>query len=212
MSTSREYQSLSVDRLLVGNRAIYAIQTEDGRELLPAGSEITAALLEGLTAKGIASVRIHWEDRVHWGLETALRARSVGNDQVKVYPIFLDPVDVPPASKELRQFVEQYLRADHPKRPVDRRREFRCVVAIPVLTLPLNDRFEPVSTPFESVLRDISTSGAALLHTDPFTLKHVLFQVDVPRGKPIQLVMEVLRCERIDRFFDIAGKLLARLT
>jgi hypothetical protein len=84
---------------------------------------------------------------------------------------------------------------------VDRRREHRFPLLIPVIVTPIR---EGAST-FAAVTRDISLRGVSLLHTGPVEDHYLRIQFK-PDAPPV--VIEVLRRRKVGPLWEIAGKFL----
>jgi hypothetical protein len=84
---------------------------------------------------------------------------------------------------------------------VDRRREHRFPLLIPVTVTPVR---EGAST-FAAVTRDVSLRGVSLLHTGPVEDHYLRIQFK-PDAPPV--VIEVLRRRKVGPLFEIAGKFL----
>jgi len=109
-------------------------------------------------------------------------------------------------SPELREFVASIRRK---KSNVRNRRRFpRWPLVANVTVVPLDVEFLPIGPPFIACTRNISTGGICLYNQSraPSDLLYLEIEeaTDLP---PIQVVMKVLRQTRIDRFWEIAGKI-----
>ncbi|MGE3314309.1 MAG: PilZ domain-containing protein [Planctomycetaceae bacterium] len=88
----------------------------------------------------------------------------------------------------------------------------RFPIAIPVPVVPIGADGVPVERPFTAVSRDISTSGICLQYTRPTNAKQLVIVLNVPGTKPTRLLVEVVRCRAIGRFYEIAAKFSSRVT
>lgn len=88
----------------------------------------------------------------------------------------------------------------------------RYAVSIPVPVVPIDEDGAPVDRPFNAVSRDISSSGICLLHTRATNAKHLAIVINWAGKKPIRLVVEVIRCRAVGRFYEIAAKFTSRMT
>ncbi len=80
---------------------------------------------------------------------------------------------------------------------VERRSEPRCVVFSPVLVQSLGDDLQLQGEPFWITMRDVSTRGAGLLHTQPVKAKRLALQLPIAGDTSRQsllAVFEVSRC------------------
>ncbi|MFW6114246.1 MAG: PilZ domain-containing protein [bacterium] len=59
--------------------------------------------------------------------------------------------------------------------------------------------------------RNISTGGIALVHKRALKPKYLILELSPNDGVPIQMVLEVLRCRSVGRFFEIAGRFLMKI-
>jgi hypothetical protein len=92
----------------------------------------------------------------------------------------------------------------------ERRKEPRYAVAIIVEVQPLDKDFQPAGDVFRVVTRDISASGIGILDSRPVDCKYLAVQLTNPEGEQMQMVMEVLRCQRLGNIYDIGGRFITR--
>jgi hypothetical protein len=115
-------------------------------------------------------------------------------------------VSDPPRS--LVAFVTKLLAEDY-KGP--QRRAFkRFPVILPVVAIPLDDKFQSRGMAFTAITGDISTAGLRLFSTRAASSKFLAVELTPNSGQDIQVVLQVLRCKLIGRFYEIAGYLVAR--
>ena len=92
----------------------------------------------------------------------------------------------------------------------ERRTSRRHRVTTPVVALPIDQGFEPLGDPFMVMSRSISGTGMALVSTRAVTTGFLAVELSTALGKRMQLVMRVLRCRPIHRFYEIGGKFLTK--
>jgi hypothetical protein len=76
--------------------------------------------------------------------------------------------------------------------------------------MPLDDNFQPRGMNFAAITRDLSTAGLRLFSTRAAGSEFLAVEITPPSGQKIRVVLQVLRCKAIDRFYEIAGRLVAR--
>ncbi|MGO8691059.1 MAG: PilZ domain-containing protein [Thermoguttaceae bacterium] len=91
-----------------------------------------------------------------------------------------------------------------------RRGSRRLPVVVPVVAMPLDNNFRPMGTTFAAITRDLSTGGLRLFSTRAANSKFLAVELTSSSDENMQVVLEVLRCKAIGRFYEIAGKLVAR--
>ena len=94
---------------------------------------------------------------------------------------------------------------------IERRGMVRFPIAVPVLVMPLDENYQPVGPAFEAVTRDLSAGGMALLHTRAVNAKFLALEIEIPQKGRRTMILEVLRCRPSRRFYEIAGKFVARV-
>lgn len=88
----------------------------------------------------------------------------------------------------------------------------RYSIAIPVPVVPIDENGTPIDRSFTALSRDISTSGICLQHTRATNAKKLIVVLSIPGTKPASLIVEVVRCRAIGRFYEIAAKFTSRVT
>ena len=91
----------------------------------------------------------------------------------------------------------------------DRREQRRFAVTIRATVIPVDEHMSPVDEPFTAMTLNISQSGLALVHTRAVNHRFLLVELHDPRRT--QVVLEVIRCRHVGRFYDIAGRFTIRL-
>ena len=114
----------------------------------------------------------------------------------------------PPA--EVVEYVTKIVLADLAQ---DEKRDGRRhPVSLPVSAVPIDDQFSPKGPEFVAVTRDISTGGISFIHTCPVNDKLLALELVNREGEKIQVVMEVVRCTNSGRYYEVGGRLVAKLT
>jgi hypothetical protein len=122
-----------------------------------------------------------------------------------------------PASKlvhpaeEIADFVYRLAERLTQYRGVERRSEHRYRVAIPLLAMPLDDELKSAGREFAAVTRDISSRGIAMLHLRPVESPFLAVELTDPDGHKLEAAIEVLRCRKVDHFYEIAGKFVTKM-
>jgi len=91
-----------------------------------------------------------------------------------------------------------------------RRAERYCIVA-PAVAMPMDEMVQPAGEAFMVVMKDISTSGIALVSTRAVNTKFLALELCAASDENMQLLVHVLRCRIIHRFYEIAGQFLTRM-
>jgi hypothetical protein len=94
----------------------------------------------------------------------------------------------------------------------ERRREERYPVSIAIPAIAVDEKYRPLGEAFQVLTRDVSTRGISLIHTEPVKAQFLAIELPVPEGAKTQLVIRVLRCRPVERFYEIGGQFVARLT
>lgn len=108
--------------------------------------------------------------------------------------------------------VEQFLRetAEPEIERQERRGTPRYLLQIPVRVSPLDERMQSDSPPYYATCCNISCRGISFLHTRAVTNKYLLVEITAS-GRRMRLLVEVLRCQRKGRFYEVAGQFVTRL-
>ena len=93
----------------------------------------------------------------------------------------------------------------------ERRSEGRQPLAVAVAAAPLDEELHPTGEPFALMTRDISTKGIGLVHTGPVFDAYLAVQIPSPAGEPIQVLVEVVRCNPVGDVWSIGGLFVQRL-
>lgn len=92
-----------------------------------------------------------------------------------------------------------------------RRSLTRVPVAANVILVPLDDDYVPNAGCFGAVTRDVSTSGMRLLATRAVQCRFIQVEFSQAGKERIRVVLQVLRCNTLGRFYEIAGQFIARI-
>jgi len=113
--------------------------------------------------------------------------------------------------EEIAEFVQRIVGRLTHYRGKERRGERRHRLAIPLLAVPLNEELQPVGDAFAAVSRDISSRGVALYYTCPVESPFLAVELTDHEGRKLQAAIEVLRCEPVDSFHEVAGKFVTKV-
>ena len=118
---------------------------------------------------------------------------------------------VAPPPDALVRFAQRALNQQDSFAGQERRSEPRHAIAINVLAIPVNEKFERNGEPFMAVSRDISASGIALFHNRDVPSKFLALEISDPWGNPLRLILNVLRTRSLGLFYEIAGRFVMRM-
>lgn len=122
--------------------------------------------------------------------------------------IQFDKGTLPDPPRSLVAYVTKLLAEEYGG--LQRRGSRRFPVIVPVAAMPLDDEFRPKGTTFAAVTRDLSAAGLCLFSTRAANSEFLAVELTSSSDQTIQVVLQVLRCTAIGRFFEIAGQLVAR--
>ena len=114
----------------------------------------------------------------------------------------------PPAA--MLAFVQQMKIDDDPKW-VQQRTSVRHALHIPVPVQPMDEDYRFVGEPFLALSSDVSTGGIFLVHTRAVAEPFLAVELSPTEGQKTHLVLEMLRCQPLLRFYEIAGRFGARI-
>ena len=110
---------------------------------------------------------------------------------------------------EIAEIVDQLVLETEATPCCHRRSEARFAVDLPSEVQPLSEDFKPVGPPFQARVRDISASGIRLSYQFHVNNKKFLAVVTQrPNGESVDLVVEVLWCERYGGYYNLGGRLV----
>ena len=101
------------------------------------------------------------------------------------------------------------LRAGRQYAGIERRGEERVPLAVIVDFTPLDSLQRPCGEPRRGVTRDLSREGIGLFTESPLQGNFLKVRLPAGGGRRAELLVEVLRCERMDFMFDVGGRILA---
>ena len=113
--------------------------------------------------------------------------------------------------EEIAEFVQRIVGRLTHYRGKERRAIRRHRLAIPLLAVPLDDDLQSAGESFAAVTRDISSRGLALYHSRPLESPYLAVELADPEGQKLQAALEVLRCEPVDSFYEIAGRFVTKV-
>lgn len=146
-----------------------------------------------------------------WGGWSWLGGRTVITSPV--YPkISFDHKALKPVTVAQRRFVLGLVADSVRTEQADERRQrdrFRMVTSVPAIAV--DEECRPIGEPFMLMTRDISTTGIALVHTEPIDAKRVVVEMTGAAGECIQIAIEILRSRRVGDFYEIGGRYVAKL-
>jgi c-di-GMP-binding flagellar brake protein YcgR len=93
----------------------------------------------------------------------------------------------------------------------ERRSEPRYTISAIIEAQPVDDEFQPTGERFKAVTRDISAGGISFTHNRLVETKHLAVRLTNPVGEQLQTVMQILRCQRHNRTWDIAGTFVTKV-
>jgi len=111
---------------------------------------------------------------------------------------------------DLQLFAEQLSQSEE-NDPTGKRESERFQMATWVPAVLIDEQLEPSGDPFLVMTRNISTSGIALVHTQPIQEGRIAIELTGASGERIQLALQILRCRELDRFYELGCRYLRRL-
>lgn len=225
------YFLIALDRLYVGATVEYPILGCTGNVLLPIQSAVTLDFLFACQRSGQRIIQIHRHDLERWGIdcldlpasdEQPIPQPNVSRDDDshggtstmvrRTEQVVINRREIRLVQPELREFAEELLSRSATWPASDRRREFRCAAATPVAVVAIRDDGEPEGPPFEAILRDISTNGAAFLYHRSLPYQQFVIELKSHRRGRVQVLFERTRCVPAGNYFDFGGRLVTCLT
>lgn len=194
---------ISASELPIGKRVRNPIFLHTGQTvLLPAGGKITPDFLENLKKREIKVVRVHAGDRDAWAAPTEVQ----GVQRIEFGR--LKPAPLPDA---VRQFVQELAGAKRRSAFDEKRAQPRYPLVGLVQAVPVDDSCIPIGPAFQGMSRNISTGGICFVCTRAVRDKRFVIELATSPSERVQMVMEMVRCQRLGRFYEVGGRLLARL-
>ena len=123
--------------------------------------------------------------------------------------VHVDRARLEKPSDELRQFVRSVADDYEPER--ENRSSERFPAAMEVVCIPFDSEHNQCGVPVIALSRNVSVGGISLVYTRPIPADFLMVTLDNGKTDPLNMVVEVLRCRRLGRFFEIAGKFTSKL-
>ncbi len=123
-------------------------------------------------------------------------------------PAHLAPEDLTHAPGEIARFIARMVSEDY--EGPERRGAKRYDIMIAADVLAVDRTFQPLGEPVQAMTRNISTTGIALISSRPLEGKLLAVGMNDEAGRPIQMVIRVLRSRKIGEFFETAGPFVTR--
>ena len=75
----------------------------------------------------------------------------------------------------------------------------------------VDDKYQPRGEEFTLLVRDISSGGISFVDSKPLDANLIAVELRLDSADPLHMVVQIVRCRSIDRYYDIGGKFVARL-
>ncbi|MEX2121112.1 MAG: hypothetical protein WD847_16085 [Pirellulales bacterium] len=75
----------------------------------------------------------------------------------------------------------------------------------------LDEQFKPLGEQFTVTVRDVCTTGLALLDTQPIGSKYVAVQLGLGDQAPSQAVVQIRRCDKVGPYYEMAGTFIQQV-
>ncbi|HZZ27679.1 MAG TPA: PilZ domain-containing protein [Pirellulales bacterium] len=110
--------------------------------------------------------------------------------------------------EQVVNFIRRVIREEKFYEGMERRKNLRYPITIPVKATPLDDRCHPAGEPFLGVTRDISIGGLCLYHLAPIETHFLQLELATNSGSgaSLQVLLQVVRCLQTGPLFEIAGR------
>lgn len=212
MIASEEYTALAVTRLPIGQRVRHPVLNREHQVLVEAEHTIDAELVGRLQYHGIRPY-VHREDREAWGLG-AVGGPLLPPTLAEAEPRWtsFNPKQTPALVPGLLQFVQERVASLATSGGTDPRSGARFGLAVGVCVQNLDQCYRPMDEPFAAVLRELSPTNAGVVSGRAPRTDQIVLELRLPKSDPFQLVCRVQRCEPIGRYYDLACRIVARLT
>lgn len=128
---------------------------------------------------------------------------------VRPKPFIIDRASIPEVTPELVEYAESCNRAD--ARSVEKRNTSRHSVIMCVPTIPFDDRMRQADPPFMAVIRNISTGGVCLLHSQSVRTPFLGIELSAPGGDLKQVLARICRCRPRNGFYEIGTEFVTRM-
>jgi hypothetical protein len=107
-------------------------------------------------------------------------------------------------------FVKRRIRDAHLQNDVDRRKEERHPMLVPVLAQPMDQQYRAIGEPFTLVTQDISEKGIGLVHTEPLTDNLLAIHMSLA-DEDVNVVVRLLWSKALGPFYCFGGEFVAKL-
>jgi CheY-like chemotaxis protein len=85
---------------------------------------------------------------------------------------------------------------------LERRQKVRINVMEPGIVIPLSDALEPAGRPFKAIVRDLSSQGIGLAHSDRIATPNIALSWRAVDQSPVTVVGRVLRSNQLKDYWD----------
>jgi hypothetical protein len=123
-----------------------------------------------------------------------------------------DLEDLDTSPRNIAEAVKKVVRRSRPTVFNEKRRHQRFHPIATIRAMPIDDEYNPLGNPFEATVKDISAGGIAFFHTRTILQTFLAIEIlTAEEDRGIQMILQVLRCEPLGRFYVISGKFVARI-
>ena len=91
----------------------------------------------------------------------------------------------------------------------ERRAQQRHRLPLRVEVQPIDSDLTPVGDVYSVIAHDISAIGIGIRDTREVTTKFLALQMTGPSGEQMQVLGEVVRCQNVDRIYEIAAQFVS---
>ena len=106
----------------------------------------------------------------------------------------------------VRSLIEEKFRFEGP----DRRAESRRDVTVPLTVRLLDDQYQPLSAPFETVTFNLSGGGVGFLTKTPVRSNFVLIRLERESGESMELIASVRHCTRVADTYQVGARFIVK--
>jgi hypothetical protein len=92
----------------------------------------------------------------------------------------------------------------------ERRQSKRVSKALAVVATLVDSHYSPIGERFLTMVSNLSTHGLALIHTREINDSLVAFELPPGDKTKVQVVMRVVRCRAVGRYYEIGGEYVCR--
>ncbi|HEX5470421.1 MAG TPA: response regulator [Lacipirellulaceae bacterium] len=150
------------------------------------------------------------DDAIHKSrdrLEAKLLKSSPENTWITTALRSIDWHSFPNPPVELTDFLRRLSRPA-PYGFTDRRKSGRIKYNEVAIAIPLSAQFEPLGEPHKLIIRDVSRHGIGLVHSKQVDGCYLAVMWRTRKKERVIVLAHVLRCQRLDGFYDIGGELI----